>query len=900
MAASIDESVGVLARHIRAILDRLERHEDFLHRINDYLSKESGSPQIGVLSPIQTQTFLYLIKITEIDGDEWVGVRQEAITSTTAQNIPALSDRPVRGFSAGAMPEVGDTISAFWIGNVDEKPVYVQIEDVEKFVIVRGTVTAKGGQQVTIGSVVQLPTWAKYPGATVTALDVHNEDPEVGTTVEVIYDESSPTGWALLRAGSGEGGGGGSTVEFVSVEEGSGTQSSGDPVGPILVNGNETFIWSGFKSGPHDIWIVAADGKWKGRRFLPANGVFMGKMDGTYDPNVFDPANYPTSDLRPLYRIEMPQTQEIYAKVTTAASEADLTGAVPSPSTDGRCTTYYRSANGVFFEKDTDVAFENYSRTCIRPGAVIKLEHYEGALAVLQPVVGPTMVCGFVPDGTPTAGDPVDEVSQSVYTGKLVCWNGGSLTSNSSYDLIEDVYLVMPLADNSQAPRHLQRMTAHWIGQYNGGSGDRDLYLATPQGEVRTRNFRLKTRKTAGESSASVIFVDDGLSDVVGQDETIYDPHGLFHGSADALGVATEVLDPSNGTYRWEITKLEAAALNVIATLGSEFTGSPVNASVTSYFGPQWEAANPGGSVSVTSSVHTQVATGSTVVATRKDPNVDPPQYEIIEIRNTGGGGEGGLPDAGCGLEYADATTLQVDVATLAGSGLGFSTSPGECDKADDETSTHCCLYVDYGCGLSVVEGKLTVNTNGCITCDPENGAISLTVGCGLQCSAGALTLDFDALIGCGLVKRTSGADCTAGIGGEFCCIAVDPAQLDGCGLKPSGTGCELMVDHDDLVGTGLKAEGTCALGVNYDPNYFTIINNPGQPDDGQLSINCAQLASQCGVDAEVITGCADPFVTFDASGNPTFHFIKKTIRVLAEPQAAPNADCPASGALEC
>ena len=910
MPASIDKSIGVLARHIRAILDRLDRHEDFLHRVNDYLSKERGSPQIGTLSPVQTQTFLYHIEITTVDAGAgtWEGLRQEALTTSSSQTIEVLSDRIVKGYSVGSLPSVGDKISAMWLGNVGEQAVYVEIADIDKFVIVRGTVTSSSSGQVTVGSLVVLPSWAKSPGNSIVALDVHGEDPSNGTAVEAIYDETSPTGWALLRAGSGSGGGGGGdTVEFVSVEKTSTQQEAGDPVPPLTLGGDDSYYWSGGLNSTGDVWIRAQEGQWKGRRFLPAHGSFMGKLYGNFDPNQADPENFPQSDLRPLYLIERPQMQEIVAKVTTKASAADWSAAEPVPSVDGRCTTFSKDHLGVLQEQDTDVEFENYSKSCIEVGAAVKLEHYENSLAVIDPVVGPAMVCGF--ETGATEGDGLSPVAQEVFEGKLLCWNGASPDVTSSYTQIEDIYIILPAAGDVQYPRHLKRMTAHWIGQYDAGSGDRDLYFATPPEEVRTRNFRLISRKREGESSATVMWTDDQLADYNGSTETVYDPHGTFHGLANARGVAEEVLDSENHDYRWQFIHLESPALHVIGTLGAEFTGSPVTLTVTSNFGPKWEAGAPN-AAEITSTIHSQLDSGTEVLAVRKDPNVDPILYEVEEIRQTG---TGSMPDAGCGLEYADATTLQADVVTLAGIGIKYSTSSTECDHADDETGTYCCLYVDLGCGLrynssdpDVIEvdvdtlaGKgISVGTNAqdCegadVGIDGNNCCLYVDIGCGLKWDTtdpDKIVVDVDALAGDGLISSLASGDCQdAGIDGTYCCLKVNV----GCGLQIVDD--EVQVNNSDLAGPGLSPYGECGLEADVDENYFTIVNN-------KITINfnalCDWIKASCSEEIEVVTGCESLKVV---GGELKANFTTRNVLILQDNGAGQDSPCGAPVSPTC
>lgn len=319
--------------------------------------------------------------------------------------------------------------------------------------------------------------------------------------------------------------------------------------------------------------------------------------------------------------------------------------------------------------------------------------------------------------------------------------------------------------------------------------------------------------------------------------------YGLTQKDRDAIArVVKEVRSGTGGptrrspALRRRSLQNSGYAIWVVATLDADMTsGGGTLATVNDYGGPPSYRANPAdgsGQVTLTDQEFANnYSTGAQLRAILDDATTTPPTYEVLSD-DSGGGGGGSLPDAGCGLEYADATTLQVDIETLAGAGLGFSTSASECDHLDDETSTYCCLYVDYGCGLTVTGGKLTVNVDGCLSCDSETGVLSISVGCGLLCSGGDLVVDTAALAGKGLSASSSMSDCDAtGTGGAYCCLTVNI----GCGLTFSGD--TIIVDHDDLAGTGLTPEGTCALGVDYDPTYLTII--VGGPNDGKLSLTC-------------------------------------------------------------
>lgn len=466
----------------------------------------------------------------------------------------------------------------------------------------------------------------------------------------------------------------------------------------------------------------------------------------------------------------------------------------------------------------------------------------------------------------------------------------------------------------------------------------------------RTRHFQLTARKKTSQSTASIYWLDDTLTNF--DSGTVNDPHGRFSGLNGAKGLATLVWDDDNHTAEWVITHLQGPADYVTATLGGTFTGSPVTATVNDYGGGHWNDGDPGANVTIGSYVYSSetIPTATKCLAVLADPDTDPPTYELAEIV---GSSTSSLPDAGCGLEYVDATTLavnpgdligaglgvtvggasgcemevvlgcglyfeddpggsglkgvavntdalagkgllagsspgdgcleegggwlpgpnyccltvnlgcglefgtsdevKVDLAALAGPGLVPSTSSGTCDTESSHTpGLYCCLTVNAGCGIEIVNDQVRVNAsdiagNGLVP--TGDCAISVGEGCGIEVTAGAVAVDAsqlagDALVvsgtctlnvfyGCGLLvdafnrlivdtaalaggglkASDSLSDCgTAGTGGTYCCLYVDT----GCGLQLNGTTSAVEVNRTDLIGCGLKAgSGTCDIDVD-------------------------------------------------------------------------------------
>lgn len=170
-------------------------------------------------------------------------------------------------------------------------------------------------------------------------------------------------------------------MQLVSIDGTSGGQVDGDPIAPIEVSGSPTRIFSGTLNSAGDIWVRANDHKRLGRLWLTKSAVYKGLLVGVYDPNTEDSENYPTSDERPLYVIDPESDGEVVARVTTTASAANWsTVSDPIPSSDGRCTTYYRGETGSTTEDETGVTFYNYFDTTIDSGSIILLEEFQGRL----------------------------------------------------------------------------------------------------------------------------------------------------------------------------------------------------------------------------------------------------------------------------------------------------------------------------------------------------------------------------------------------------------------------------------------------------------------------------------------------------------------------------------------
>lgn len=385
MAQPIDELVGVLAKHIRAILDRMDRSDEYLYRLNNYLSEEYGAQKIGPLNPIQTQPITYTTLVTSVSGDKWYGVRLKPGGETSTAVKTETAEKVIQGFALDIVPEVGHEINCMWLGNVDDglgntKGIYAKLGAAIPDMLYAVADSEDGGGVVNLSGTVALPSGTPTASATKAynkfGIDI---DPGVTELFAIKWlGQSGATDWVVLPFGgdtsSSSGGGSGSTVEVVLIDGTSGGQVSGDPVGPIVVNGNPTRVFSGTLVSSADIWVRVNDHKRKGRLWLTKDAAYKGLLVGVYDPNVFDSENYPTPDSRPLYTIDPESDGETVAVVTTQASS----GSGLTPSTDGRCTTYYRGSTGSTHEDETGVEFSNYFENPIPVGSVILLEEFQG------------------------------------------------------------------------------------------------------------------------------------------------------------------------------------------------------------------------------------------------------------------------------------------------------------------------------------------------------------------------------------------------------------------------------------------------------------------------------------------------------------------------------------------
>lgn len=268
------------------------------------------------------------------------------------------------------------------------------------------------------------------------------------------------------------------------------------------------------------------------------------------------------------------------------------------------------------------------------------------------------------------------------------------------------------------------------------------------------------------------------------------------------------------------------------------------------------------------------------------------------------GAGGGGAPEVGCGLDYVSDVLvvdrvdligcglkagdgdcdIDVDTAALAGRGLKVDTDPNCALYASTGAgSDYCCISINDGCGITFSGDELIVDRNDLI-------------GCGLKAGSGTCDIDVDlaALAGNGLTLGSSAGDCTGvpDFDGSCDCLQVNV----GCGLKIVSD--EVVVDNTDLAGPGLATYGTCGLQAQVDTTYIEI--NGSNEITLNLSGLCDWIKANCYVEVEVIDGCDSPFVTFDASGNPTWNFTTRKIWVLKDNGAGDGVSCSASGSETC
>lgn len=222
-------------------------------------------------------------------------------------------------------------------------------------------------------------------------------------------------------------------MQIVLIDGTSASQSAGDPVAPINVNG-ATRLFSGTLNVQGDIWIQVNDHKRLGRLWQPKEAAYKGLLSGTYDPNAVDPTNYPQEDERPLYIIDPESDGETLARVTTKADAANWSNTnAPIPSNNGRCQTYKISETGSTVVDETGVAFHNYFTAEVEVGAIVLLEEFQGRL-ICSRVVGnvrsliarlTTTVPQRISDtlgqlGNVSLGHPVNGVWTEVLAGQTV------------------------------------------------------------------------------------------------------------------------------------------------------------------------------------------------------------------------------------------------------------------------------------------------------------------------------------------------------------------------------------------------------------------------------------------------------------------------------------------------
>lgn len=330
---------------------------------------------------------------------------------------------------------------------------------------------------------------------------------------------------------------------------------------------------------------------------------------------------------------------------------------------------------------------------------------------------------------------------------------------------------------------------ASWItGERGFCIFDTGAYVGAPYGVVnwstlrehRGRNFKLISRKITSYDTAEIQWLDKDLVVIPNATESIYDPHHKYSGLNGAKGKARLVSDPKNHKLRWEIEELAAPAMLICATLDEEFNGSSIDATLSSYMGPDWSAENPGATVKVESCLFSHIDDGATVVGYRKDPDSDPPIYNIISILQGGGGGgcNNAITGITCGLDYSDGYLTQTlylkdcTGTTKTTSCLTPIELPGlECDpltgvtcnQSIDSNVITTTLYLNYCTGSS--------KTKSCsITIPTGNGG-----GCSNAINDISCSVDED-------VITISWVDCTGGVGSTTCNLTTTTVPvITGC-----------------------------------------------------------------------------------------------------------------------
>lgn len=284
----------------------------------------------------------------------------------------------------------------------------------------------------TSGTPTALPTDTPTIGAGIKVYDREGTGFSASDTFYAIKSEAVHTDgthgqvdWVVLPTAAG------TPIEKLTIAKKSASQSAGDPVSP-LSTGN--YFDATIGGGATSVWALLDDNKRLGRIWLPALAEFEGIYTGVYDPHDDDAGI--TSDPRPLYRMQPPSDGETIALVTTTASAADWSSPPPTPSTDGRCTTYKRDSTGSIVADQTGVAFENYRDTTIAAGTKVTLEEFQGRLfAVPFTASGGVVKKGIVTEsgGIPAAQElPSTKITPGSGTVQLWDLSSGSYSAGST------------------------------------------------------------------------------------------------------------------------------------------------------------------------------------------------------------------------------------------------------------------------------------------------------------------------------------------------------------------------------------------------------------------------------------------------------------------------------------
>lgn len=192
---------------------------------------------------------------------------------------------------------------------------------------------------------------------------------------------------------------------------------------------------------------------------------------------------------------------------------------------------------------------------------------------------------------------------------------------------------------------------------YADYNDDLDRWEARPKGSTGTtppplRRFELTANKLRADATATAKFLDDA-GNMIGSDETLYDPELIFSGrAADYVGtidgfrgVALKRTDLGGlEADRWEIVAMEGFAEWVVLT----YAGSPDNEwQLTSFGGNQWHYKRPvadGDAITVSDPLTTLVSPqdGDMLIAHLSNPDTDPPTYQERERRRAWVSGVGG------------------------------------------------------------------------------------------------------------------------------------------------------------------------------------------------------------------------------------------------------------------